>query len=107
MSAATIKLVSSDLSHQETILQIVDALDHLDRITEEVFNNIQAKVDENATKLKNLDARVEIADQKVKNLAEMNKKAICVYSSAKYPEENELKDYVSAFKDIHEKVTEI
>lgn len=44
MSVATIQLVSSDLSHQETILQIFDALDHLDKITNEVFSRIQSKV---------------------------------------------------------------
>ena len=41
---ATIQLVSSDLSHQETILQIVDALDHLDKITNQVFSKIQLSI---------------------------------------------------------------
>ena len=63
-AAATIPLVSSDLTHQETILQIVDTLEHLDKVTEEVFANIQTKIDENAEKLANLDQRVELADQK-------------------------------------------
>ena len=100
MSVAKIQLVSSDLSHQETILQIVDALDHLDKVTDDVFSKIQAKIDQNASRLKNLNSRVDIADKKVKNLAEMNKKAVCMYSSAKYPEGNILQDYVSAFKDL-------
>jgi len=69
MSAATIQLVSPELSHQETILQIVDALDHLDKITEEVFANIQSKIDENAAKLANFDQRVDIADKKSKNFS--------------------------------------
>lgn len=97
---STIHLVSSDLSHQETILQIVDALDHLDKITEAVFSSIQSKITENASKLSNLDQRVDIADQKVKKLAEMSQKATCIYSSAKYPEEIEKHQYISAFKDL-------
>ena len=104
MSAATIQLVSPELSHQETILQIVDALDHLDKITEEVFANIQSKIDENAAKLANFDQRVDIADKKVKTLADMSQKATCIYSSAKYPEENQLKDYNSAFFGIESRV---
>ena len=104
MSIGTIQLVSPDLSHQETILQIVDALDHLDKITEEVFANIQSRIDENATKLANLDQRVDIADKKVKILAGMSQKATCIYSSAKYPEENQLQDYNSAFYGIENRV---
>ena len=104
MSAATIQLVTPDLTHQETILQIIDALDHLDKVTDEVFANIQAKIDQNASKLANLDSRVDIADRKVKALAEMNQKATCIYSSAKYPEELEDPDYVSAFKDIEQRI---
>ena len=104
MLAATIQLVSPELSHQETILQIVDALDHLDKITEEVFSNIQSKIDENAAKLANFDQRVDIADKKVKTLADMSQKATCIYSSAKYPEENQLKDYNSAFFGIENRV---
>ena len=103
MSAATIQLVTPDLTHQETILQIVDALDHLDKVTDEVFSNIQAKIQQNATKLADLDSRVDVADQKVKALAEMNQKATCIYSSAKYPEQEE-QDYVSAFKDIDQRI---
>ena len=99
-SVATIQLVSSDLSHQETILQIVDALDHLDKITNQVFSKIQTKIDENAAKLTNLDQRVDLADLKVKKLSEMKNKATCIYSSAKYPEENNLKNYTSAFKNM-------
>ena len=59
-TVATIHLVSSDLSHQETILQIVDALDHLEKITEQVFSRIQSKIDENAQKLASLDKRVNV-----------------------------------------------
>ena len=103
MSAATIQLVTPDLTHQETILQIVDALDHLDKVTDEVFANIQAKIQQNASKLADLDSRVDVADQKVKALAEMNQKATCIYSSAKYPEQEE-QDYVSAFKDIDQRI---
>ena len=99
-SVATIQLVSSDLSHQETILQIVDALDHLDKITNQVFSKIQTKIDENAAKLTSLDQRVDLADLKVKKLSEMKNKATCIYSSAKYPEENNLKNYASAFKNM-------
>jgi WAS family protein 1 len=98
--ATTLNVISSDLSHQETICQIADALDHLDRITDAIFTRLQAKIDENGAKLSSLDSRVDVASQKVKTLSEMSKKATCVYSSAKYPSENELKDYETAFKDV-------
>ena len=101
--AATIQLVTPDLTHQETILQIVDALDHLDKVTDEVFANIQAKIDQNATKLANLDSRVDVADQKVKALSQMSQKATCIYSSAKYPDKEE-QNYVSAFKGIDQRI---
>lgn len=97
---STIQLVSSDLSHQETILQIVDALDHLDKVTEKVFSGIQAKINENAAKLSNLDHRVQVADDKVKLLAGMNQKATCIYSSAKYPDQADHEDYVSALSGL-------
>ena len=99
-TVATIHLVSSDLSHQETILQIVDALDHLEKITEQVFSRIQSKIDENAQKLASLDKRVDVADQKVKKLSEMKTKATCIYSSSKYPDENELNDYQTTFANM-------
>lgn len=98
---AKIQLVSPDLTHQETILQIVDALDHLDKITEAVFARIQTKIDENGMKLADLDHRVDVADQKVKSLAEMSKKATCLYSSAKYPESGG-DNYSSAFSDFND-----
>ncbi len=93
---ATIHLVSPDLSHQETILQIINALDHLDKVTDEVFSRIEGKIQESQNQLNSLNQRIDVAESKVKSLSG-SKKAICIYSSAKYPEDREISDYESAF----------
>ena len=119
MKNATVEIISSDLSHQETILQIANCLDHLDHITETVFGSVkvkkmwndieccnkipisqfffQSKIDENSKRLDAIDARVDLASKKVQALSEMNKKATSIFSSAKYPTSNEFQDYESAF----------
>ena len=100
---ATVHLVSPDLSHQETILQIINALDHLDKVTDEVFSRIEGKIQESQNQLNSLNQRIDVAESKVKSLSG-SKKAICIYSSAKYPEELEDPDYVSAFKNIEQRI---
>ena len=41
MGAVTVNMVSADLSHEETIFQIADALDTLDKvISENIFNHV-------------------------------------------------------------------
>lgn len=79
-----VNLIPSDLSTEETILQIADTLDNLNGIVEDVFSRILTRIKQNTDKTNKLNERIEASRCKVEKLTGMQK-AIKVFSSAKYP----------------------
>ncbi|CAH3997687.1 WASH complex subunit 1 isoform X1 [Pieris brassicae] len=91
-----INLIPNDLSVEETILQIADALDNLNGIVDDVFTRISTKINKNMNKTMELQTRIVTSKTKVDKLAGMQK-AIKVFSSAKYPASIVHEHYQSIF----------
>lgn len=91
-----VNLIPSDLSTEETILQIADTLDNLNGIVEDVFARLMSRIDQNVEKTAKLNERIEICRNKVEKLTGMQK-AIKVFSGAKYPATITHEHYKSVF----------
>lgn len=91
-----INLVPSDLSTEETILQIADTLDNLNGVVNDVFARLMTRIEQNVDKTNKLKDRIEISRKKVETLTGMQK-AIKVFSSAKYPASIGHEHYKSIF----------
>lgn len=91
-----INLVSSDLSTEETILQIADTFDNLNGVVDDIFARLTTRIKQNVDKTNKLKDRIEISKKKVELLTGMQK-AIKVFSSAKYPASITHEHYKSIF----------
>ncbi|XP_078678169.1 WASH complex subunit 1-like [Branchiostoma floridae x Branchiostoma belcheri] len=91
-----IPVVQPDLRREETIRQIVDALDYLDKVANDVFDRISSRVADNRTRLQAVNTRISTAQAKI-NAIQGSRKATKVFSSAKYPASDELNEYTSLF----------
>lgn len=80
-----VPLVSHDLTPSETVLQIADALDALDRITADVFDRVEARVAANSARVGSVTARISAASSKVDALRQSRRTATAVFSSSRYP----------------------
>ena len=100
-----VPLVSPELRQEEFVVQVAESLDYLEKITEDVFNRITQRVQENQQKLDAINKRTDIAQAKI-NAMKGSKKAIRVFSSAKYPATDELDFYKSIF-DIDSELNDI
>lgn len=96
MSQYTIHTVPHNLSKEETVVQIVEALDHLKAITQDIFSRINKRLDTNLDNLSSISKRIEAAGSKVDSL-KGDKKAKTIFSSSKYPAVDVNRDYVSVF----------
>ena len=84
-----VRTVSHELTREETVNQIADALAHLDQISEAIFARIGNSIGLMRHNIRSLDARVDLVDLKV-NKIKGSKKAIKIFSSAKYPPDAQL-----------------
>lgn len=91
-----VNLIPSDLSTEETILQIAETLDNLNGIVEDVFARLMRRIAQNTDKTKKLKERIETSKTKVEKLTGMQT-AIKVFSSAKYPASITHEHYLSVF----------
>lgn len=97
-SQYTVPTIPQNLSKEETIVQIVEVLDHLNAITQDIFLKVNERIKINNEKLSNFSRRVDNVSSKVEHL-KGDKKAKTVFSSSKYPAIDVNKDYVSVFKN--------
>uniref|UniRef100_A0A8C5F4B0 WAS protein family homolog 1 n=1 Tax=Gadus morhua TaxID=8049 RepID=A0A8C5F4B0_GADMO len=86
----SVPLIQPDLRREETIHQIVDALHYLETISADIFNR------QNRRQLQSVTERIQLAQARVDKI-KGSKKATKVFSSAKYPAPERLKDYASIF----------
>lgn len=91
-----IPTIPPDLRREETILQIADALEYLEKVANDVFARISARVLENKTKLQKVNDRVNLAQARVDKLKGSNK-ATKVFACSKYPAEDEQPHYKTLF----------
>ncbi|XP_050409917.1 WASH complex subunit 1 [Patella vulgata] len=88
--------IPPDLRQEETILQVADALQYLDKVADDIFNRIRKKVDDNTSRLQTVNDRVRLTQAKVDKLTGSNK-ATKVHAGAKYPASASLDQYSSLF----------
>lgn len=99
-----IPVIQPDLRREETIQQIADALDYMEKVANDVFDRITARVTDNHTRLEGINKRLDVAQAKVDKIKD-TRKAIKVFSSAKYPAPDSHLTYKSVFegtKDLNQ-----
>lgn len=89
--------IAEDLRRDETIHQIVDSLEYLDKIADEIFTRIHTRVANNQANLQKLNDRVSLAEAKISKISG-SKKATNVFASAKYPAPDTTEFYETVFK---------
>nr|XP_023024255.1 WASH complex subunit 1 [Leptinotarsa decemlineata] len=97
-SKYSVPIIPQNLYKHETIVQIADVLDHLSNITDEIFSQINKRLESSTEKLSDISHRVDIVNKKI-NTLKGAKKATQVFSSSKYPATNVYKEYTSVFHD--------
>nr|XP_033808968.1 WASH complex subunit 1 [Geotrypetes seraphini] len=99
VQAYSVPLIQPDLRREEAIHQIADALQYLQQVSSDIFNRISQRVETNRIQLQLINERVSLAHAKIKKI-KGSKKAIKVFSSAKYPAQDKLQEYSSIFADV-------
>lgn len=89
--------IPEDLRRDETIHQIVDSLEYLDKIADEIFTRIHTRVSSNQAQLQKINDRVNLAEAKINKITG-SKKATNVFASAKYPAQDTTEFYETVFK---------
>jgi WAS family protein 1 len=92
-------VIPQNLSKQETIIQVVEVLNHLSNVTDDILKHISNKVESSRTKLLNISDRVGKVNMKIEKLTGA-KKATQVFSSCKYPATDVNQQYISIFSDV-------
>ncbi|XP_036989819.2 WASH complex subunit 1 isoform X2 [Artibeus jamaicensis] len=92
----TVPLIQPDLRREEAIQQIADALQYLQKVSGDIFSRISQRVELSRSQLQTIRDRVSLAQAKIEKI-KGSKKAIKVFSSAKYPAPEHLQEYSSIF----------
>ena len=91
-----VPLVLPGLRKEESINQVIDALEYLERVSADIFSRISQRVAENRERLAALNHRSDLAQARIDKIKGI-KKATRVFSSAKYPASEELEPYRSLY----------
>nr|XP_004656902.1 WASH complex subunit 1 [Jaculus jaculus] len=91
-----IPLIPADLRREETIQQVADALQYLQNVSGDIFSRISQRVELSRRQLQAIGERVSLSQAKIEKI-KGSKKAIKVFSSAKFPAPEHLKEYGSIF----------
>ena len=91
-----VPLILPSLRKEESINQIIDALEYLEQVSSDIFSRISARVAENRERLASLNQRSDLAQARIDKIKGI-KKATRVFSSAKYPASKELEPYKSLY----------
>lgn len=89
--------IPPDLRQEETIYQIVDSLEYLDKVANDIFERITSRVSENGQRLKKINDRVNLAQARIDKI-KGSKKATKVFASAKYPAPDQVEDYLNMYR---------
>lgn len=82
-----IPLIPQDIRPDEVTIRALKTFEFLDKAVDQIFDRIDARITKNMTRIDNINARLEKANEKIDKLKK-SKKAIRMYSSARYPIEN-------------------
>ncbi|XP_019509662.1 PREDICTED: WAS protein family homolog 1 [Hipposideros armiger] len=92
----TVPLIQPELRREEAIQQVADALQYLQKVSGDIFSRISQRVELSRSQLQAIGERVSLAQAKIEKI-KGSKKAIKVFSSAKYPAPERLQEYSSIF----------
>lgn len=90
--------IPDDLRQDETIFQVADALEYLDKVANEIFNRIHSRVVNNSAQLQKINDRVSLAQARIDKIKGSNK-ATTVLASPKYPSADHINLYETMFKN--------
>ena len=79
-----VPLILPGLRKEESIFQIVNALEYLQQVSKDVFSKIEKRVAENRDRIAAIDKRANVAMARIDKIRG-SRKAIRVFSCAKYP----------------------
>lgn len=96
--AYNVSVLSPKLRHEEFMLCVADTLNYLEQVSDDIFVRITSRVQAYRDEVAIINKRVDVAQAKIDRL-KSSKKAIQVFSSAKYPAADELEAYTSIFGD--------
>ncbi|GMR37084.1 hypothetical protein PMAYCL1PPCAC_07279 [Pristionchus mayeri] len=82
-------LSSSDLSQEESVGQIVDAVIALSKVSDNVFSRLEARSREVQTRIEEMSKRTEIMKKKVERIPTM-KTSVTIWSSSRFPGQEKL-----------------
>ncbi|XP_028395991.1 WASH complex subunit 1-like [Dendronephthya gigantea] len=89
-----VPLILPGLRKEESVFQMVNALEYLQQVSNDVFSKIEKRVAENREQIAAIDRRANLALAKIEKIRG-SRKAIRVFSSAKYPAPDKLEMYTS------------
>lgn len=89
-------LIRPDLRHEETILAINCNFEYLTNVINSVFDRIDARIDDNSSKIRELNSRTAVVKSKIESLIGINK-AITIFSPQKYPASAIAQDSAATF----------
>ncbi|KFV63765.1 WAS protein family 1 [Dryobates pubescens] len=91
-----VPLIQQDLRREEAVQQVADTLQYLQKVSGDIFSRISQRVEASRAQLQAIGERVTLAQAKIEKI-KGSKKAIKVFSSAKYPAPERLQEYSSIF----------
>uniref|UniRef100_A0A452GHM1 WH2 domain-containing protein n=1 Tax=Gopherus agassizii TaxID=38772 RepID=A0A452GHM1_9SAUR len=101
----SVPLIQPDLRREEAVHQVADALQYLQKVSSDIFNRISQRVEASRMQLQAIGERVSLAQAKIEKI-KGSKKAIKVFSSAKYPAPERLQEYSSIFAGAEDPATQ-
>uniref|UniRef100_A0A914VVD7 WASH1 WAHD domain-containing protein n=1 Tax=Plectus sambesii TaxID=2011161 RepID=A0A914VVD7_9BILA len=81
----SVRLIPPDLRREDAMVQVADALDELDRVVEDVFSRISDRLSTCQRRAVAVSRRTDSLQVKVDQIKQL-KKAVAVFSPAKYPD---------------------
>ncbi|XP_035111335.1 WAS protein family homolog 2 isoform X2 [Callithrix jacchus] len=91
-----VPLIQPDLRREEAVQQMADALQYLQKVSGDIFSRISQRVEQSRSQVQAIGEKVSLAQAKIEKI-KGSKKAIKVFSSAKYPAPERLQEYGSIF----------
>lgn len=92
-----VPVIANDLRRAEFANQVADAFDHIENISQNVFNRIAVRLNAYRAQLNRFDERITHAANHIDRIRGSNR-AIQIHSSARYPVERGRSNYTSIFE---------
>jgi hypothetical protein len=95
----SVPILYHDVKEPDCLEVVLQSLKHLQSVQDAVFARIGDRVDEERTRLTNINHRVSSCQLKIQAISGSTK-ATTLFSSAKYPAEKDIKEFVPLFHDL-------